>query len=233
MKVLFIGNSHTYFNDMPALFASMCGQLCSDTPEVTMLAFSNRSLAWHTHEYFSVRFALLYGQYDYCVIQQYGHPFPGIAETEPYVKQLVALCRAAGTKPALLMTWAKKAEPESFKEIRDAYCMLAVKYDTLLAPVGELFDALNRTHPEIELYWKDGAHASPCGSYLVAAALAACILKPKDLSRLSDQTFDFRATFDEKQPCALEDRAQIPVTLPEMHAKAIRTAVEELFNEIK
>ena len=36
MRVLFIGNSHTYFNDMPALFAAFCRQSGVDM-EVTML----------------------------------------------------------------------------------------------------------------------------------------------------------------------------------------------------
>ena len=47
MKVLFVGNSHTYYNDMPRLFAMMCARLTGDEPEVTMLAYSGRSLAWH------------------------------------------------------------------------------------------------------------------------------------------------------------------------------------------
>ena len=76
MRVLFVGNSHTYFNDMPALFAAMCERLCGEKPDVTMLAFSGRPLSWHREEYFSLRFALLYGRYDYCVLQQQAHPSP-------------------------------------------------------------------------------------------------------------------------------------------------------------
>ena len=45
MKVLFVGNSHTYFNDMPRLFARMCAALTGEKPEVQMLAYSNRGLS--------------------------------------------------------------------------------------------------------------------------------------------------------------------------------------------
>ena len=62
MRVLFVGNSHTYFNDMPALFGRMCAELTGERPEVTMLAYSGRSLAWHREEYFALRFALLHGR---------------------------------------------------------------------------------------------------------------------------------------------------------------------------
>ncbi len=50
MRVLFVGNSHTFFNDMPALFASMCAELTGERPEVTMLAYPGRSLEWHCQE---------------------------------------------------------------------------------------------------------------------------------------------------------------------------------------
>ena len=58
MRVLFVGNSHTYFNDMPALFARMCREMSGEEPELQMLAYSGRSLRWHREEYFSLRFAL-------------------------------------------------------------------------------------------------------------------------------------------------------------------------------
>ena len=98
---------------MPHLFAGMCEALTGEHTDVTMLAFSNRTLAWHCEEYFSVRFALLYGAYDYCVIQQFGHPIPPIEETEPPLEKLIRLCESVGTRPVLYMTWAKKDEPKA------------------------------------------------------------------------------------------------------------------------
>ena len=69
MNVLFLGNSHTYFHDMPALFARFGEKTCGEKPHVTMLAYSYRDLDWHQKEYFALRFNLMYGGYDYCVIQ--------------------------------------------------------------------------------------------------------------------------------------------------------------------
>ena len=59
MKVLFIGNSHTFFNDMPALFAQFIQATTGEKPEVTMLAYGGRDYQWHRKEYFPVRFALM------------------------------------------------------------------------------------------------------------------------------------------------------------------------------
>ena len=39
------------------------------------------------------------------------------------------------------------------------------------APVGLVWDKVRHGHPEIELYYHDGEHASPVGSYLIACTL--------------------------------------------------------------
>lgn len=227
MKVLFIGNSHTYFNDMPKLFSDMCESLSGERAEVTMLAYSNRTIAWHEKEYFSIRFALLYGGYDYCVIQQFGHPMPPREETEPVFDRLAGLCRRVGTEPVLFMTWAKKDEPEKAEEIGALYRALAEKHRVPLAPIAELYEDIRTAHPEIELYRHDGSHASPYGTYLIAATFAALLNRSRGLNRLSDLSNDFRVRFRENElPSACEDAASVPVRLDPDKAKAIRNAVE-------
>lgn len=215
MRVLFIGNSHTYFHDMPQTFARICAQLTGQMPEVTMLAYSNRSLAWHREEYFSLRFALLYGHYDYCVLQQQAHPFPDEAVTRQSVKRILSLCEAAGTKPVLMMTWAEQAHPEHFPPMQRFYTALAAETGALLAPIGELFDMIRLTHPEIELYWHDGEHASAYGDYLIAATLAALLCGIKDLSALDNQAIDFDLDFEgeDGMPLAKERAEECAVQL--------------------
>ena len=46
-KILFIGNSHTYFNDMPALVAELFEQVLGQEIHVTMLASPGVPLRWH------------------------------------------------------------------------------------------------------------------------------------------------------------------------------------------
>ena len=45
------------------------------------------------------------------------------------------------------------------------------KRQLLLAPVGEVWQSFRKEHPDIELYFTDGAHASPAGSLLAAAVI--------------------------------------------------------------
>ena len=228
MKVLFIGNSHTYFNDMPHLFAEMCEALTGEQTDVTMLAFSNRTLAWHCEEYFSVRFALLYGKYDCCVIQQFGNPVPPVEETEPALQTIVRLCERVGTKPVLYMTWAKKAEPEKAEKISATYRTLAKRYHMRLAPMAELFDAVRKEHPEIDLYWDDGYHASPYGDYLIAATLAAVTVCPENLEKIPDRVIDFQVRYEKgKTPGVEENVSQAETTANRGYTEILRRYAEK------
>lgn len=226
MRVLFVGNSHTYFNDMPAQFSRMVRELTGQEPEVEMLAYSGRSLAWHREEYFALRFALLRGGFDYCVLQQQAHPFPGEEVTEAALGQILPLCSAAGTRPVLFMTWAEEARPENAAPMSRCYRRLAARYDALLAPIGELFERFRGS--DIRLYWQDGEHASPYGSYLSAAVLAALLCGTKKLDALSDLGCDFGVSFAgaDGLPAAETDLGRCEITLDAEKAARLRAAVQ-------
>lgn len=228
MKILFIGNSHTYFNDMPQLMAEMCRELTGEQPQITMLAYSGRGLDWHNREYFSARFNLLYGQYDYCIIQQKAHPFPERSDTLEQGERLIRLCKNTGTVPVLYMTWAEKAKPENQQAMIDVYQELSEKTGSLLAPVGCIWQTIRENHPEIDLYWEDGEHASPYGDYLAAATLC-CTLTGKSPLSLSSKGRDYLQgrILDFKAAAAIEDAALVSLSLKETACAAIRQAVQK------
>ncbi len=230
MRVLFVGNSHTFFNDMPALFASMCAELTGERPEVTMLAYPGRSLEWHCQEYFPLRFALLYGGYDFCVLQQQAHPFPGEETTVRFTKRIVSLCRNVGVKPVIFMTWAEKAKPENFAVMERVYTSLAAETGALLAPVGRVFARMRRERPDVELYFKDGEHASPAGDYLIASLLAG-LLCGRDIGGLSDDAIDFGIRLEEGSFSTLENAAACRTALDHAQAAAIRGFVSQALKE--
>ena len=72
MKVLFIGNSHTFYNDMPQIFKNICDEKGKDV-EVAMQAFGGKTYGWHYGQMTELRFALLHGGFDYIVMQQAAH----------------------------------------------------------------------------------------------------------------------------------------------------------------
>lgn len=175
MNVLFVGNSHTYFHDMPELFARFAEVTSGDKPRVTMLAYSYWDLDQHRKEYFTLRFNLLYGNYDYCVIQQAAHPYPPMETTLRIGGELIELCHRCGVKPIVYMTWAEKRFPENQQKMIDTCEKLAREHDALLAPVGRYWQRVVRACRDIDLFHEDGEHAGPYGAFLVAATFCKVI----------------------------------------------------------
>ncbi len=175
MKILFIGNSHTYMNDMPELVREMIENATGEACEVFMLAYPGKTLKWHiAEEYFSERFNILHGGYDYCVIQERAHPMPPEEETAAYASRIVGLCKKAGTVPVIFETWAEKAKPENQEAMNRRYRNLAANHGILLAPVGEIWSSAQaelQSRSGTDLYNTDGAHASAAGIFLIAMAL--------------------------------------------------------------
>lgn len=168
MRVLWIGNSHTFFHDMPELTALLYKAGTNKELEVTMLTHPGVDWSWHMEQYYEIRFNLKYGHYDFCILQQVAHPFPGEETTMEFGKQLITMCNMAGVKPIVTTTWAKKTEPENQQVMNDTYDKLAAICGAGLSPVGKVWEAVQKEYPEIELYHKDGAHASIYGAYLNA-----------------------------------------------------------------
>ena len=196
-KVLFIGNSHTYMNDMPELTRRMIEDTTGESCEVFMLAYSARPLKWHLEEeYFAVRFNILHGGYDYCVIQEQAHPMPPEKDTIRSMDRIIKLCKEAGTTPILFETWAEKAKPENQAEMNRRYRAIAEQNGVLLAPIGEVWECVLNVlsdMSEADLYYRDGAHASAVGDYLAATVLTKVITGklPKE---------DFLTAFDFSLP---------------------------------
>ena len=175
MRVLFIGNSHTYYNDMPHLFAKLCREKGIET-EVTMLAHGGKGWDFHLEEP-EVRFNILYGGYDAVVLQHTAHPMGDLSVMDQCGQKLIQWVKDAGARPVLYMTWTTKADGEATQPgMSNAYRKLQSETGCELAPVGERWWTFHKEHPEIELYDADRQHASPAGSKLAASVLAETIL---------------------------------------------------------
>lgn len=178
-KILFVGNSHTYFNDMPQMVREIA-QAAGEKVHVTMLTRGGMTLDWHRQQE-QTAFNLRYGEYDFCVLQDAAHPFAGYQALADGVREIRALAGENTTRFVLYMTWAEKAKPENQAEMTAAYRRVSIEQDVLLAPVGECWQKFRVVHPEMELYFTDGAHASPAGSLLAACTIYTTIFEKKPL----------------------------------------------------
>lgn len=184
LKILFIGNSHTYYNDMPLMVQKRAleeGYDCS----VTMLAHGGWYLEQHAGEP-DVRFNILYGGFDYVVLQEHAHPFGPEEKFREAAVSLSRMIRKAGSIPVLYEIWAKKTEPEAQAHISETHEAIAAEIGALLAPVGENWWSYQKSQGNTEMYDEDGAHASKAGSDFAAKYIWETIWS--DLTRREKKT---------------------------------------------
>ncbi|MBQ8654144.1 MAG: SGNH/GDSL hydrolase family protein [Clostridia bacterium] len=184
MRILMLGNSFTYYNDMPRLLSAMTGW------EVVSHTRGGARLAEHLNPETELGArtlpALQNEKYDYVVLQEQSRaPF---AESEAFrrsVRELCSLIRQNGAKPLLYATWAYRDGTEklastglTYEEmdaaLYAAYHQAAEENSALVADAGRAFSAARGL---IDLYQPDDYHPSPAGSVLAAQAIIRCIEK--------------------------------------------------------
>jgi hypothetical protein len=184
-RVLFLGNSYTYFSNLPAIFVKLAAAR-NHKVEVVMLALPGWRLKDHW-ERSNSREVLQQGRpWDYVVLQEqstlgtntYVDGRPRVSGDEifrPYADRWTAEVRAAGATPVFYLTWARKATPQDQAALNSA-CIRAAKAGAArVAPVGMAWATVRREDPSLELFQPDGSHPSAAGSYLAACTLFAAI----------------------------------------------------------
>lgn len=169
LRLLFIGNSHTYVNSLPAIVAEKAreeGFAC----EVTMIAHGGWFLEQHAKEP-DVPFNIRHGHYDYVILQEHAHPFGPVEKFHNAVRTINEWIKEAKSTPVIYATWAQKTEPFLQEMMSKAHQEIAEEIGALLAPVGDTWWQYIGEHPEEELYYTDGQHASLKGSTLAAEVI--------------------------------------------------------------
>jgi hypothetical protein len=188
-RVLFIGNSYTFVNDLPQLTVDLALSAV-DTLVVASSTFGGSTLAAHS-VYANTLSMIAQGTWDYVILQEQSQ-LPSFeisqveAESFPYAHFLDSLIRAANpcTETLFYMTWGRKngdasncaAWPpvctyegmDSLLNLR--YRMMAEMNDAVVSPVGAIWHQIRDENPGIELYSADESHPSPAGTYAAACS---------------------------------------------------------------
>ena len=178
-RVLLVGNSLTYYNDLPAMVQGLAnsGGLDWDVHSVTM---GGASLDDHIQDGTAVRM-LANEHWDYVVLQQGPSTLPdsrtnlrmGVASFRPLIEQ-------AGGRVALYevwpdSTWSADRFVYDFDRVRDSYALAARDVGGLFLPAGEAWRTAWASHPAFKFYGPDEFHPSPEGSYLAALTIVGTL----------------------------------------------------------
>lgn len=183
MNILFIGNSYTYYNDMPSMFE----RLAKDNGKnitVHSITYGGRKLLDYTNNEDAVTVSLdkllKEEKFDICFIQEQSvlpaADFDGFAEGLDCV---IGKLKGKAGELILYATWGRKSGSSELEErgwttesmtrlLTEAYRKGADMHRARVSPVGSNFLYISENHPELELYDKDMSHPSYHGSCLAA-----------------------------------------------------------------
>lgn len=175
IHVLFIGNSLTFYHDLPKMVAELAAAAGerplrheSETP-------GGCTFEKHWQDGKAVA-KIGSRQWDYVVLQDQSQAaLVRKASMFEYGKKLAARARHQGAEPIFYMTWALENRPQDQQTITQAYTQLAYELRAKLAPVGNAWQAARRANPRLELYERDKKHPSATGTYLAACVIFATI----------------------------------------------------------
>ena len=220
VKVLFVGNSYIYYNNLPQI----CVGIASSTGDVLVTesstpggyTFENHFADSNTikkirngpSNYINPR---VKDNWDYVVLQEQSQlPSDSQSIVDRKVYSFAHFLDSTihknndEAKTVFYMTWGRKNGDSSRCARLPLVCsyegmdsLLATNYRTMaeknnaiLAPVGAVWKLLRKKYPTLELYNKDGSHPSEAGSYAAACCFYTVFFKKDPTSVKFNYTLD-------------------------------------------
>lgn len=173
LRILFIGNSLTSTNELPAMVRSVAAS-SGFAPEdfevasVTRDGFSLRD-HWDLGE---ARRAIQRGGWTHVVLQQGPSSLPASqAELIEYTRRFALDARAVRARVVLYGVWPPRDRAGAQPAVTDSYRRAAEAVEGLFVPAGEGWSMAWTTDPTLPLSGADGFHPSPAGTYLAAVMI--------------------------------------------------------------
>lgn len=194
-KILFIGNSSTYYNNMPKMLKGVAAA-DGENVEVTSITSSGYKLsqfASETNAYHAQIISTLQsGHWDYVVMQDHREVIiQNPSKTIDAISVFKKYIDEAGAKLVLYETRADYKGREftinntsvfldnltmQYYLTRN-YFSIGNYYDALVCPAGVNYTRSMNLYPDIVIYDDDMLHPSPYGSYLIACSLYETIFE--------------------------------------------------------
>lgn len=180
-RVLFLGNSLTFVNDLPGMVRAVAAQ-AGRTMVVGEVSEGGASL----EDLYRAGDAKreIAKRYDLVILQQGPSALESSqADLIRWAKNFNNVIRSNGGRPALYMVWPERERFEVFNDVRTSYSNAATAVDGMFIPGGESWRGAWAVDPNLALYGPDDFHPSPLGTYAVALTVFAELFRqtPQDL----------------------------------------------------
>lgn len=171
---LFVGNSHTEFNNLTGTF-----KILLERESSLGTVSTERLLCGWLEDYatnLTLEKSLIEKKYKFVVLQAQkisaSHKFTYSDEAAIMIGKLA---KASGARVLYFAEWPRQDVNES-KYIYDIYAGISKQVGAETVPVGFAFDYAISKNPRLKLWAADGNHSSPLGAYLAACTFYYWIL---------------------------------------------------------
>jgi len=180
-RILFIGNSYTYYNSSPELFKKLAQEkFPNQTIQIKLVSQGGMTLERHWEEGEALKTIESY-PWNYVILQEQSKlGMPVIIDKDvyfgqtdlffEYARKFDAAIKKSDAQTVFFMTWSTRAHPAEQEILTYAYSTIANELGAIVAPVGLVWDEV-RDNKQFDLYDRDGSHPSPHGSYLAATTI--------------------------------------------------------------
>jgi hypothetical protein len=173
LRVLFVGNSFSYFYNLPQVINAMSEYSKKVHIETRTSLVGGSNISQHLNQTKGTQtIEILNNQtFDYVVINH--HSLATIEDPDGFFessKQMVELVRNKNAIPVFMMTWAYHSNPLMIEMIATAYDDMGKKLGVDVVPCGNLFAETRKWRPDLNMFDDDDKHPSKHGTYLNALA---------------------------------------------------------------
>lgn len=175
-SILFVGNSLTYYNDLPGLVARI-GRDSGVEIKTEMVAYGNYALEDHWNDG-QIQQLIANKKYDFVVVQQGpSSQADGRAMLLDYGARIKNLCVTHNTQLAFFMVWPAFANFNNFDGVIRNYTDAAVATNSMLCPVGKIWKEYFLSTGDYSYYGPDMFHPSQKGSDNAALIIFKTLFK--------------------------------------------------------
>lgn len=171
VRILFVGNSLTYANDLPGMVKALADSAGIAGVQTAMVAKPDYALEDHWNDG-QARRVIEAGGWHWVVLQQGPSAvLANRANLRQWVGTFSTLIRAKGGEPALYQVWPQLVNFSDFDASAESYRLAALDVNGLLLAAGNAWRAAWVRDATAPLYSSDGLHPSIQGSYVAALTL--------------------------------------------------------------
>ncbi|MCF8289830.1 MAG: hypothetical protein K9I31_06445 [Chitinophagaceae bacterium] len=170
LRVLFVGNSYIYYNNLPQMVS-----LLSDSLNTKLICkkstYGGSTLGdhWNSRKGLRTREILEQEKFDIVIIQDNSMwPLEHADSVSMFGKLFCDLIKSKNATPYIYNTWSREATPQTQPAINKVYEDLAMQTNSVIVPVGSIWAEAKAQKPTTQLYVSDGSHPSPMGTFLIA-----------------------------------------------------------------